>query len=331
MINQNFDEALTKQKEKKSGWSCIYTIMKWILTLSIWGNMVWLIIITNKDKNTDLLIPFLLMTISYILYVIFEFFSPTLSLLRSKITNKGYEEVISDFVQAAPDINFTSLDEIYNGHKIDSHKFHYKFCMDYSKKSIYNLKEKKGKYFVKIIINREIYSNDNETSDAFSEKEKEFSQEINSGKRWVDISFPGLKNTCLITNGNKCIFSSCLVYIIFIFLSFGEIYELILKCKFVEKTITIKKMITVQNEFKFPVIKANEIATQNISEKNSNENEVILQNYGSKLTLKNSTTTKFIFRNITLENNQNENETNRNAERDNPSLNSTINIPYRGN
>ena len=38
-----------------------------------------------------------------------------------------------------------------------------------------------------------------------------------------------------------------------------------------------------------------------------------------------------IFRNITLENNQNENETNRNAERDNPSLNSTINIPYRGN
>jgi hypothetical protein len=99
--------------------------------------------------------------------------------------------------------------------------------MDNSEKSIFNLEAKERKFFVKIIINREIYSNDNETSDAFSEKEKEFSQEINSGKRWVDISFPGLKNTCLITNGNKCIFSSCLVYIIFIILALGEIYELI--------------------------------------------------------------------------------------------------------
>jgi hypothetical protein len=305
--------------------------MKCILTLSIWGNMIWLIFISIEDKNSDMIIPILVMIISYILYVIFEFFSPTLSLLRSKITNKGYEEVISDFVQAAPDINFTCFDEIYNGHKIASHKFSYKFCMDNSENTFFNLEEIKEKDLVKIIINREIYSNDIETSDAFSQKEKEFSQEINNGKRWVDISFPGLKNTCLISNGNKCIFSSCLVYIIFIFLSFGEIYELILKCKFVEKTITIKKMITVQNEFKFPVIKANEIATQNISEKNSNENEVILQNYGSKLTLKNSTTTKFIFRNITLENNQNENKKNRNAERDNPSLNSTINIPYRDN
>ena len=136
MINQNSDVALTKQEEKKSCWSFIYTIMKWILTLSIWLNMIWLIFILIEDKNSDMIIPIFVMTISYILYIIFEFFSPTLSLLRSKITNKGYEEVLSDFVQAAPVINFTCFDEIYNGHKIASHKFPYKFCMDNSEKSI---------------------------------------------------------------------------------------------------------------------------------------------------------------------------------------------------
>ena len=320
-------ETLKKQKEKNSCRSrCCLIIIKYFLSLSIWGNMIWLILLTKKDKNSDMLIPILGMTISYILYFIFEICSPTLSLLLSIITDKDINEVISDFMQAAPDINFTCFDEIYNGHKIASHKFPYKFCMDNSEKSNLNNKKKKGKYFFKLIINREILLNDDETLEAFSQKKKEYSQEIESGKRWVDISFFGLKNTYLINIENKCLFSYCFVYIIFIFLTLGEIYEFILWCITVEKTITIKKIITIKDEFKFPVHIANEIESKNSSEK-KNENEIILHNNGKKLMFKNSIG-KYVFKNNTLKNNQSEKESNRSSEKDHQSIYSTINVPY---
>jgi hypothetical protein len=271
--------------------------------------MIWLILLTKKDQNSDLLTPILGMTISYILYFIFEICSPILSLLLSIITDKDINEVISDFKQAAPDINFTCFDEIYNGHKIASHKFPYKFCMDNSEKSNLNPKDKKGKYFFKLIINRQILLNDDETLDAFSQKEKEYSQEIESGKRWVDISFFGLKNTYLINIEPKCIISTRFAYIICIFLSLGEIYELFLYLKTVEKTITIRKIITIKDEFK---ILPNENESQNHIEnrqdnRSINETEIILHNNGNELTLK-STINKYIFKS------QNENESYRNPE-----------------
>ena len=310
----NSYKTLKKQEEKNSCWSrCCFIIIKCFLSLSIWGNMIWLILLTKNDKNSDLLIPILGMTISYILYFIFEICSPTLSLLLSIITDKDINEIISDFKQAAPDINFTCFDEIYNGHKIASHKFPYKFCMDISEDPILNLKDKKGKYFVKLIINREILYNDDETHNAFNPKKQEYSQEIESGKRWVDISFFGLKNTYLLNIENKCLFSYCFVYIIFIFLTLGELYELILYCSTKKKTITIRKIITIKDEFKFPVHIANEIESKNSSEKN-NENEIILHNNGKKLMLKNSTRNQFIFKSINSNYNQNEKESNRNPE-----------------
>ena len=323
----NSYKTLKKQEEKNSCWSCYcFIIIKCVLSLSIWANMIWLILLTKKDKNSDMLIPILGMTISYILYFIFEICSPTLSLLLSIITNKDINEVISDFIQAASDINFTCFDEIYNGHKIASHKFPYKFCMDNSEKSNLNPKDKKGKYFVKLIINREILLNDDETLEAFSQKKKEYSQEIESGKRWVDISFFGLKNTYLISIENKCLFSNCFVYIIFIFLSLGEIYEFILWCITVEKTITIKKIITIKDEFKFPVHIVNKNESKNSSEK-KNENEIILHNNGKKLMFK-ICIGKYMFKNNTLKNNQSEKESNRSSEKDHQSINSTINVPY---
>ena len=210
----NSYKMLKKQEEKNSGWSYFFIIIKCLLSLSVLGNMIWLILLTKSDKNSDLLIPILGMTISYILYFIFEICSPTLSLLYSTITDKDIKEVISDFKQAAPDINFTCFDEIYNGHKIASHKFPYKFCMDISEDPLLNLEDNERKNYVKLIINREILYTDDKTRDAFRQKEKEYSQEIESGKRWVDISFFGLKNTYLINIAPKCIISTCFAYII---------------------------------------------------------------------------------------------------------------------
>jgi len=326
MNSQDSVEPLIKQEEENSCWRCFFIFIKCLLTSSIWGLMIWLIIIKKEDKNTDPLIPILGMIISYVLYFIFEIYSPTLSLLRS-IKDKEFKDVISDFIQAAPDINFTCFDEIYNGHKIASHKFPYKFCMDISKNDDFNLEEER-KYFVKLIINREILPNDDETRDDFKQKEKEYSQEIENGKRWVDVSFFGLKNICLIRIKNKCcLFSNCFVYIIFIFLSLGEFYELILWCITVEKKITIKKIITIKDEFKIPVSITNISQNPNENDCKNSENEIILHNNGKKLKFKNNIG-KYIFKNNTLKTDQNENESNRSFERDNSSKNSTINIPY---
>jgi hypothetical protein len=72
MSNQDYDETLITQEEKKSSWSIFLIIIKIILSLSIWVNIIWLILLTKKDQNSDMLIPILGMTISYILYFIFE-------------------------------------------------------------------------------------------------------------------------------------------------------------------------------------------------------------------------------------------------------------------
>ena len=242
MSNQDSDETLITQEEKKSSWSIFLIIIKIILSLSIWANIIWLILLTKKDQNSDMLIPILGMTISYILYFIFEICSPTLSLLLSIITDKDINEVISDFIQAAPDINFTCFDEIYNGHKIASHKFPYKFCMDNSEKSNLNPKDKKGKYFVKLIINREILLNDDETLEAFSQKKKEYSQEIESGKRWVDISFFGLKNTYLISIENKCLFSNFLFILYLFFYLWEKFMNLFCGVLLLKKQLQLKKL-----------------------------------------------------------------------------------------
>jgi hypothetical protein len=313
------NKTLIKKEEKNSYWSCIFIIIKFFLFLSIWGNIAWLIILIKYYKNSDPLIPILCIIISYVLYFIFEICSPTLSLLLSKITDEEYEKVKSDFIQAAPDINFTCFDEIYNGHKIVSHKFPYKFCMDNSDMPIFYLEpgDKNRKCFIKLIINREILYNDDETHNAFNQKKQEYSQEIESGKRWVDISFFGLKNTYLITFENKCKFLNCLVYIIFIFLTLGELYELILYCNTEKKTITIRKIITIKDEFKIPAHIENESQNSNETEqnnKNNSENEIILHNNGNKLMLKNSTKNQFIFKSINSNYNQNEKESNRNPE-----------------
>jgi hypothetical protein len=313
------NKTLTQQEEKNSCWSCIFIIIKCLLFLSIWGNITWLIILIKYYKNSDPLIPILCIIISYVLYFIFEICSPTLSLILSKITDEEYEKVKSDFIQAAPDINFTCFDEIYNGHKIVSHKFPYKFCMDNSDMPIFYLEpgDKNRKCFIKLIINREILYNDDETHNAFNQKKQEYSQEIESGKRWVDISFFGLKNTYLITFENKCKFLNCLVYIIFIFLTLGELYELILYCNTEKKTITIRKIITIKDEFKIPTHIENESQNSNETEqnnKNNSENEIILHNNGKKLMLKNSTRDQFIFKSINSNYNQNEKESNRNPE-----------------
>ena len=78
-----------------------------------------------------------------------------------------------------------------------------------------------------------------------------------------------------------------------------------------KKTITIKTIIAIKNEFKIPARIANESPNSteiSQDDKNISENEIIFHNNGKKLMLKNSTGNKYIFKSNTSTNNQSENE-----------------------
>ena len=77
-MNQNSYTLLSKQEESKSDeFSDCYCmiITRWILTLAVWGSLIWLIIIeiiSGPDPNSDSIpIPSIVLTLSYLVYFVF--------------------------------------------------------------------------------------------------------------------------------------------------------------------------------------------------------------------------------------------------------------------
>ena len=82
MMNQNSYTLLSKQEESKSNeFSDCYCmiITRWILTLAVWGSLIWLIIIIIiSDPNPDpfsnsMSIPLIVLTLSYLVYLVSNF------------------------------------------------------------------------------------------------------------------------------------------------------------------------------------------------------------------------------------------------------------------
>lgn len=102
-------------------------------------------------------------------------------------------------------------------------------------------------------------------------------------------------------------------YIIFLFLSLGAIYELILRLITLEKTIKIKKLIRNSIVINFiNIANINENEFQNPSETVQNNNNIgeigiAVHNNKNRINLKDNN----------LNNNQIDNESNRNSEREN--------------
>lgn len=110
--------------------AAVIFVMFWNgLSMSTWGSIICLIILLKKGKNAETLVPILIMSLLYILFLMIEFSFSIWGLLCSK-TNKKTDEIISDFTQALPEINFTCYENIYNWYKISTLKFPYVFCMD---------------------------------------------------------------------------------------------------------------------------------------------------------------------------------------------------------
>lgn len=79
--------------------------------------------------------------------------------------------------------------QVINARRIRSVKFTFFFCRDISGNIFLDKEEIKGKSFIKLKINREIYSNDNEIILDFNQKYKKFIQEMGDDNSWEDISF----------------------------------------------------------------------------------------------------------------------------------------------
>ena len=112
------------------------------------------------------------------------------------------------------------------------------------------------------------------------------------------------------------------IFLIFVFLSLGVIYHLILNSIIVEKTITIKKIIAIKFEIRIPIRNANGNEPQIRSKDEENiinigETEIVIHNNGNKLKLKDNN----------LKKNQKKDEPNRNSERKNVLTNSRLNNP----
>jgi len=196
--------------------------------------------------------------------------------------------------------------------------------MDISGNLNFDKEEFKNKHYLQLNINKEIYTNDNETLNLFNHKKNQFYQAMTTGRKWVDISIPEYNTTLLINIGNDscCQFTNVMIYIIFVFLSLGVIYHLILNSIIVEKTITIKKIIAIKFEIRIPIRNANGNEPQIRSKDEENiinigETEIVIHNNGNKLKLKDNN----------LKKNQKKDEPNRNSERKNVLTNSRLNNP----
>ena len=200
---------------------------------------------------------------------------------------------------------------MYNARKITTQNFPFIFYRDMSEDIILDKEEIKGKHYIKLKINREIFSDNNETLLAFNQRKSLFFKEMTSGSTWVDISFPGLQNTYLISIRNEencCLFLNSLVYIIFVFLSLGEIYELILKSIIFEKTITIKKLITIKKSIVIHIVNESQIPSEARQNNNNiGKTEIVVHNEENRLNIKDNN----------IKNNQIGNHSNRNTEREN--------------
>jgi len=289
-------------------------ITRWILTLEVWGSLIWLIIIeiiSGPDPNSDSIpIPSIVLTLSYLVYFVFEFASPFCKILLC--CSKTYSEYISNFIEAAAEIKFMNQQEIFNGKKLTYLSFPYFFSRDIGENLILEKGEIKGKYFLKLYINREIFSDDNDTLQSFNQEKNKFYQRIRDtdGTTWVDIWFKRLKTTVFLNNENKYIFLNATIFIIFALLALGEIYQLIVNLNTEEKTITIKKII--KNTIIIPIIHNNENKPQIPSETNqinniNSEVDIVVHNNENKLNDKNND----------LKKTQKGNELNRNSEREN--------------
>ena len=198
-------------------WYCNFT--KWFGSLLIWGSIIALIC----DKT--LYYIYIILFFSYIFYLSIELSSPTSKFLCS-ISKKNFEETISDLLNEFPSVSLYSN----NGHNITTKEFPYAHCFDETEKIILDKEKIKGKSYIRLKIDVDLYLANDATIKLFNELKSSFIEltKNNNVKILTKLNRYGPK--CLIRLENKrCGLINNFWFIFFTVLSFGEIYALILK------------------------------------------------------------------------------------------------------
>ena len=230
-------------------------IFLWILTLGIWSS-IFVVIITD-------LVNLVIVGVLYIIYLLLELCSNIMDLYSSQKSPHEINELIGKLFKSTPSIEFIS--EIYTTKKFkDSRgKEQEKYIFSHSKTDNLNILSSRDvsgplhlhsdeSHYAILNIQYIINFADTISYSEYKEKRneiknyKEFGYEHYTYKEKIKIC--DIDNAYFLINiygGESCLLSKC-TYIIFVILTLGQLYKLILFCLTNQITFVIKKIISTR-------------------------------------------------------------------------------------
>lgn len=198
--------------------------------------------------------------ILYIMYVCIFACEPEIYYLESKIVDKEISEIMSQQFKAAPVITMKAESYHMEGTKDDSYKsvshseeeqVNYYSFKDISSLISLNIPENKDIFFIKLHIIKEInfadpisyYDYANQKISLYQRsKYKDRDIDYTEKREYTDYNEYNLVSV----NGKDSLFYSKKVYFLFVFLTLGIVYHLILQFSFHKETVIIKKIVSTR-------------------------------------------------------------------------------------
>ena len=201
---------------------------------------------------------------------------------QKKISKKLY-----DLLNEFPSVSFYSN----NGSIITTEEFPYAHCFDETEKLILDNEKIKGKSYIRLKIDVDLYLANDATYKLFNELKSSFITLTGNNNVQILTELNRYGPKCLIRLENKgCCLINKFWFIFFTVLSFGEIYALILKLISVEESIILKKIITTKINFRAIDDNQNGEEAQNQinnqvdeDENKKDEDKIIIYNNKNKL------------------------------------------------
>ena len=276
---KNEKKTLLRPQNEKKKMECI-SIICWIFQILIWiGGLNFLFLNTYLDDkktlancNTGFIIY---ESICYILYVIFQFCSPTFSYLRHKKSDEQLFNKMKKLFNTPPEIQFicecyhyetrtyTTYDSKGNRStrtetvrvvtSVNTMFFRYYSSRDVSGlfKLNYDKSKVSDKFYVKLELLSSIDFADSVTYNDWIEQKEKFCDENRHKDIYMDFMqkeiIEGLTtyNLINITENNPC-GMSILWYIFFLFIGFAQIYKIYINSKCIYKSFKLRKIISTR-------------------------------------------------------------------------------------
>ena len=224
-------------------------IFGWIFQIA-----TWILLILSIIYKFGYIVVFL--SITYFFYIIIELVSPTSAYLYNKISSGEIYQKMDRLFNTRPKIEFICEDANHSYSLLSKKLFQYLFSKDISSPFVLNLQNINliKKNYIKLRLDEEIIFADSETAHEYEIKKSAFIRMVkrqyqDSNYRIVERKhIPGLINYNLISIKNKEPAGIAFyIFIIFIFLSFGELYKIYLNPFCSYQLFIIKKIVTTHH------------------------------------------------------------------------------------